>query len=288
MDIVKKSLELKSQVKKTHIYFIGDLHIGNVNFDRESFKRLIKRISDEEDSYIVGMGDYLECININDKRFDPSSIDKTYKINDLSDFVMIQARDFITLMQPVKHKILTLVSGNHESKFTHVYNVDIFSYICNQLNVTDKINNIGILALHLWLSSNGTKKVLSLYLNHGDGGNGKREGYPLNILHDVFRWSNCDINIMGHIHQLVEDHKMFNGVNTTTYKFQQTKKLYGVSGTFLKTYVQGNQNYFEHKGRFDSTIGCLRLDIQLTFGANDDSVSKKTIKTLMTLNKVMF
>lgn len=288
MDIVILNKKLKSTKDKVTIYFAGDLHIGNVNFDRRSFVELINIIKEDQNAYFIGMGDYLDCININDKRFDAKTIDKTYRIKDLSNLAVVQAQDFIKLVTPIKDKILLLLSGNHESKYTRVYNMDIFTYICDKLNVSYRIENVGMVKLNVAIQ-NRDNRMVTMFLNHGDGGNGKREGYPLNILHDVFRWSDCDVNIMGHIHQLVEDKKYFFSINPKTNKFSQRAKLYGVSGTFLKTYEEGNINYFEHKGRYGNDIGCLRLTISYNYVKNKQIGISENSRTLdLLLEKVRF
>jgi len=105
-------------------------------------------------------------------------------------------------------------------------------------------------------------QTITVALNHGDGGSGYLEGYPVNKVHQLFRWSRADVNICGHLHKLVEDMKLTQGNITKTDRHFEKPQHFGMSGCFLRTYVEGQRNYFEHKGRSASDIGMLKLAIQ--------------------------
>ena len=124
-----------------------------------------------------------------------------------------------------------------------------------------KLGYVGILNL-VFSRSNTNRFRVSIALNHGVGGGGFREGYPVNKLHDVFRSFEADISVMGHVHHLVEDSRKLNTVD----RFNKLNKIYrhwGCSGCFLKTYNQGSVNYFEHNGRYEPDIGMLKATISI-------------------------
>ena len=53
---------------------IGDVHIGNAACDEARLRRVVDRIAADEWSYWVGLGDYCDFINMQDKRFSPDSL----------------------------------------------------------------------------------------------------------------------------------------------------------------------------------------------------------------------
>lgn len=263
--------------EEVNIFFLGDIHEGNINHDAESLKKAVNIIKETPNSYCILMGNLIDAkLPSNKKHFDPTTISKDYQVEDFEDLPRIQIKKIIKKLEPIKDKILAIVKGNHEFNVAKYHSYNVYMDLCERLEA-EPMDYVGIIKLGFIIDpgrdrANFTKTIM---VNHGDGGGGFREGYPTNKLHDVFRWSDCDINVMGHIHQLVADDKKHFTV-TQSDKLLMKRRFYGVSGCFLRTYVDGNRNYFEHKGRFDSDIGFLQCKIVLK--DNEPDIYMQTIK----------
>lgn len=91
-------------LKTAYIYPIGDLHVGDPLFNEKKFKEFVNSIKSRDDTYLILMGDLLDCA-IKD------SIGDTYSAIQNPQ----QAKKYlIELLQPVKDKILGVIQGNHE------------------------------------------------------------------------------------------------------------------------------------------------------------------------------
>lgn len=274
MKLITEKFNVKSS-DQINVYFLGDTHEGNVNFAEKELKKAVKIIQNDPKGYWVGMGDFCEYISKEDKkRFNPLSISEKYQIKDLKDLPRAQVRRFFEYINPIQSKCIALISGNHEESCMKHSSNDVFEYLADQFASSTQgaippqlIRYNGFIKLNFYYqkSRKRSNRTSIIAVNHGVGGSGKREGYPLNILHDTFRWSEADVNIMAHIHQLKTDTKKVLNVNCGgESKLIKRRKYYGCSGCFLYTYIDGNMNYFEHKGKDESDIGMLKLEIKIS------------------------
>lgn len=260
MEIITREFSVECG-QELNIYFLGDIHEGNVNHAGSEFRKAVNIIRDDPKGYWVGMGDYIEAITTDDKkRFNPITIAKKYGISDLKDLPYRQMEAVFSVLSPIQDKCLCLLLGNHEESYIKHNSSDIYDRFVQMFdNPPPKVGYVGFLKLAF---KTGDRRLYSpiIALNHGDGGGGFREGYPINKLWDVFRWTDADLSVMGHVHRLMEDDKKFIGV-TQHGRLKKKRRYVGISGCFLWTYQEGNANYFEHKGRNESDIGMLKCNI---------------------------
>lgn len=233
------------------VYFLGDVHIGAANHQKDAFARAIKRIS-ETDCYWIGMGDYLDCINHRDPRFNPKEINPQFSISDLDNLPKLQADSFIKSVMPIKDRCLGLIAGNHEAKFKKHNTYDVMSHLCKELGVT-------YLSGKAFINLIINDYPVSIHVCHGVGGGGMREGYPVNKIHDIARWEIADVHVIGHIHQLACDRAVFTKFHYNVV--QKIKVWYGVSGCFLSKAELNTESYYEQNPGKSSGIGMLKLDI---------------------------
>ncbi len=266
MEVISKDIRFPYG-EIANIFFLGDFHEGNANFAEKKLAKAVNIIKSTPNSRWVGMGDYIDCIiNAKDPRFNPAEIAHKYEIRDLKDLPRKQADYVFDILSPISAECLALLIGNHEQAYIKRHSFDIYDYISNLFpNDNLKLGYDGYLKLGLIYQSERDRpnRVVKIGLNHGDGGGGKREGYPVNKIHDLFRWWEGDVFIAGHLHKLVADQQQFNDT-TISGKHKIIRKWYGMSGCFLETFKEGNNNYFEHKGKPHSDIGMLKLEIDMT------------------------
>jgi hypothetical protein len=250
-----------------NFYFIGDIHEGNVNHAEKELKQAVKIIAEDPNGYWIGMGDYVEAITIDDKkRFNPVTVCQEYGIDDLTDLPYKQMERVFNKLKPIEKKCLALLVGNHEESYIKYNHANIYDRLTEMFTTPPvQIGYVGFFKLG-FIREKGRERpniTVLIALNHGQGGGGFREGYPINKVHDTFRWTNADVNVMAHIHQLLTDDKKILDV-TQKNKLKKKRKYFGASGCFLYTYKQGNKNYFEHKGKYESDIGFLQVSIKVT------------------------
>lgn len=280
MEVFRNDKKFHLQRTPITFYFMGDIHEGNCNHADKEFRKSINMIAaDKQCRGVFLMGDIIECIiNAHDPRWNPIEIAKEYKISDLKDLPRKQADRVLKKLQPIQHLILACMCGNHEEQYIKRHSFNVYDHYCKLISSNPvKLGYVGFYRLLFNRSSRGASHKLDIALNHGKGGGGFREGYPLNKLFDVFRWTQADVNIMGHVHTLMEETQTFMSVGQNI-KLKMNKQLYGISGCYLRTAVPGNTNYFEANGRPQSKIGMLRLDVWIEGKNKDFNYSLTKIK----------
>ena len=263
MEVFRSKEYFMLRRKPITFYFMGDVHEGNCNHTEKEFKKSVSIIAkDKQCKGVFLMGDLIECIiNSHDPRWDPKTISEEYKIQDLKDLPRRQSDRVYKNLKPIEHLILACVCGNHEEQYIKRHSFNVYDHYCKLFSSKPvKLGYVGFYRLLFKRFDKSETHKIDCALNHGQGGGGFREGYPLNKLFDTFRWTQAEVNIMGHVHTLAEDSQTFMAVGNNA-KLKMIKQLYGISGCYLKTSVDGNTNYFEHKGRPQSKIGMLRLNV---------------------------
>src|SRR3972149_1398546 len=129
MELLEHRLKLSSRQGYFNLYGVGDIHLGNYACDEDRLKDDIEKIRKDPYAYWIGMGDYTDCINITDKRFDPKSLAKWLVREDLDNLPLVQADKYIKYFEPIASKCLMLHTGNHEELIRRRYHQDVLAYI---------------------------------------------------------------------------------------------------------------------------------------------------------------
>ena len=254
----EKTINIPKDINESiKIIPFGDIHIGAAGVNKTYLKNTIDWIKKTDNCYAIGMGDYCDCIDIKDKRFDIKSIDKTF-IKDLDNIASAQMQYVIDMLKPIEDKILCMIPGNHEDKLRTRYSVDVMKMMHDYLNT-----DVGDYMTYMRLKFNQKQThafPVTFWLHHG-WFSGRKMGGKVNQLSDVSAGYEADVYIAGHSHDLFA---------TTTEKISlpvrglepiKTKKIFINSGTFLETTSNGSSSYSEQKAYSVAKIGTARLDI---------------------------
>jgi predicted phosphodiesterase len=265
LEIGSKKIEL-SEGEPLNIYFIGDIHEGEINCQHDSLNDAVKRIAKSSrgnQTKTVLMGDLINCIVHSDKkRFNPAEFDRFYKVHDLIDLPQKQAERVNKFLEPIKDTVDIILVGNHEEEYIKRHNFNIYKNIYEKYPLATPLGYVGLFRYNVKIKGDSTSMVLDLALNHGDGGSGgDLPGNAINRVFRTFTWFDADISVMGHIHRLAAEPIDVVALNNTGTGLRHSRKWEGCSGCFLKTYEPGNRNYFEAKGKKPSDIGMLRAEI---------------------------
>ena len=209
--------------------------------------------------YWVGMGDYADCINPKDYRFDLSTIDPEF-LPSREDRNLLIGKQFDWIrgrVEKIKEKCLGLHLGNHEfdiMKFTS-YSNDV-SNICRDFDIP----YLGYDALWVIRIMKGKEDVMSCNIHSTHGSTGAR--YAGTKLSSVERWASdfdADIYLYGHSHECLahRDVKLW----TDGKELRMGKRMYAITGSFLRGYVAGTTSYVERKNMRPIKTGVVKLTI---------------------------
>ena len=176
--------------KSIEILVLADLHIGDKQSDVRLVQSLVDSVRDTPNRYAILAGDLMNNAIIGSK-----SDVYTATISPTD-----QMRYAVTLLTPIKDKILAVVPGNHEERTSRVSGFDLTLAICAELGIPGVYReNSALLLISLGNGNNAKPLYYSIYINHGRGG-GRRPGGKINALQDYGNIIDADIYIVGHTH----------------------------------------------------------------------------------------
>jgi predicted phosphodiesterase len=226
---------------------LGDLHIGNAGFELKEYKKTVKWIL-EEDIKTILMGDLLDCILVNDKRFNFLSVDKTFidSFDDLADYTNKCYWRLLDLLEPLQDNLLGVIRGNHEAKLLKHGQDNQSKKLANELDIP-YLQYSGVLLFKFKRSQYVRKNTL--WYHHGFGGGGSQEA-AIRKLKDKAKDFYTDMYIMGHTHKPIATQDAYYGIESNNRLPRLIKKYrsYMVTCSYLDTYTEGNTNYGEEKG----------------------------------------
>lgn len=257
MKIFEETITLDDKDESAKVIPFGDIHIGAAGVNKNYLKNTIEWIRKTPNVWAIGMGDYCDCIDVKDKRFDIKAIDKKF-VPCLDNIAMAQMDYMIELLEPIQDKILCMIPGNHEDKLRTRYSVDVMSKLGQDLDV-----NIGDYMTYLRMKFNRNQfhaTPVTFWLHHGWFA-GRKMGGKVNQLADVAASYEADVHIAGHSHDLFATTSEKISLPLTGMTPIKTKKIFINSGTFMETTSVGGTSYSEQKAYSIAKIGTARLDI---------------------------
>ena len=246
---------------------IGDVHIGAATCDEKLLKNVVDRIAKDPDCYWIGLGDYAEFINRNDKRFDPETLAGWLEMSDLTDLSKAQQKRFLSYVKPIAHKCLALCEGNHERTIKARFERDIFSNIVMAIKDEagiDSNKRIGI-GIYGWLllrfyrqKRREAGRTISINIHHGFVGGRLAGAKALNM--QRWLWSHeCDVALFGHSHNTMTQNEMVEGVDRMGRIVERVRRG-AYTGTFNRTVnPDGPASYAEERGYFPLPIGGVEI-----------------------------
>ena len=169
---------------------MADLHLGDMQSDFKLIMERIEHIKNTENAYCILDGDLMDSAIA-------SSIGDTYGANLQP---MEQLKQCVRIFEPIKDKILAVLSGNHEHRIYKSDGLDITELFCSQLGILDKYSpTTALLFIRFGKGRANRPQLYTAYVTHGSGG-GRREGGKVNRLADLAAIVDADIYIHAHTH----------------------------------------------------------------------------------------
>jgi hypothetical protein len=103
-----------------------------------------------------------------------------------------------------------------------------------------------------------------------DTGGGRKAGAKVNRIHDMGADFEADVYVMGHTHERGwVPQKPMIGLHRSQNKATHRERIYGWTGSFMKTVMEGQMSYSEKAGYPPTSLG----HIYLTFSPNKQFIS---------------
>lgn len=187
-------IDLPESLAEVDIVPVADYHWADPNCDPSKIMADIEYIKSHDNVYCILNGDLMDCAI-------SSSIGDTYGAT-MSP--MDELKACIALFEPIAHKILCVVPGNHERRHYKTNGIDLTYLMCKQLKIEDRYSpTTALVFLRLGKDSvsqhHGRKVAYTIYVSHGNGG-GKKEGGKIQRLVDLSTIIDADVYVCGHTH----------------------------------------------------------------------------------------
>ena len=210
-------IELSKDLKSIELHTLADLHLGDSHCNHAEIQRQIKAIKDNPIAYCILNGDLMNNAT-------KTSISDSYAENLTP---MQQIGQAVELLTPIKDKILSIQSGNHEKRTYNKEGIDLTEIVARELRLTDRYSKTGnlIFIRFGWDGNHGRKQWYSVYANHGSGG-GRKEGAKAIRLADMASIVDADVYIHSHTHLPMIMKEGFFRVNATASVVTNVTKLF--------------------------------------------------------------
>jgi len=223
----------------------------------------------------IGITGNCDWISPGDKRFDPSTVTKDMRVQQLSDLGDYFDKELKKYFSPIKEKGLGLLRGNHLKKFQVATSQEnLHSRICKDLGMAD----FGYTCMFdlVFIRDPKAKKVtfyrnqlppnccsrtqFRVFAQHG-AGYSQSPGGKLNRLLKYMDDFDANIYFIGHVHDQVGKRKVQVGANEACTKLTDKVKLGVITGSYLRTYAQQVLLYGELKGYSPVPLGARWVEI---------------------------
>jgi len=220
----------------------GDSHIGVIGTNYKAMDSSVKFIK-EKDAKVILMGDLVDAINPNDKRFDPKTLDPRVSIdNVISDQYAILC-EYIEKMDP--SRIIGVHTGNHEETIRLNYSRNITYDLCRDYG----LKYLGYSAwTRIIFKRPSHSEVFKMFSSHGYGGARYPATKQWKIQHIINALDDADLVLMGHVHD-IQVGRIVKETIPTKGKLEVQQKTVGwmLTGSFLNK-AEGVISYAEKLG----------------------------------------
>lgn len=242
-----KYFECEIPEETAYLIPIGDLHVGDLSFKKETEKKLLgylNWVKERSNARIVLMGD---IFNVATRESKTSPFEQNSG----------EFQKAIELFEPYKDKIITAIVGNHERRAINYADINLTQMFCLQLGIP--YGGIScIIRFKIGKRSGKYNRFCKNYFGyfHHSNGGGATIGAKLNRttkLRDVME--GMDFYAIGHNHQL-------GCVPVTVYRPSlQGKKLHERRIWFINcgSYLSYQESYAEEKMLTPAKLGSPRI-----------------------------
>ena len=265
---------LKADIKKScEIVLWSDTHDGDVHQASDKVHEMIEWIGAKNNRYFVHLGDAIEAIRTDDKRYQSDTTTQPIPV--------LQALDVVRQFRPIRKHCLAWLKGNHEDALSRSGDL-VRDIICRELEMP-----YGSYTCKLRLENNGNP-LFKAFLWHGPrsaamNSNAKdyvqRQANMLALLKRRLeqKAGDCLVMCIAHTHKLLilppssrlvlsddgdKIRQSYIGQGCGLDEFiELDRRWYVNTGCAIRLYVTGVDGYAERAGYDPMEIGCAIAEI---------------------------
>ena len=250
----------KGMNERWRIWGLGDVHKGHAGYKEDLYYETIEAIRVDPYSRAIIMGDMLDLISWQDKRFDPDCVAEKTRSAYFQKFGPTMRDGLISDLTPIKDKILVMLHGNHEWSYEHRMDDALTQTVADTLGVRFG----GYCAMFDLVIRNRQRQWKKRFVCHHGSSFAATPGGKINALMKFMNAFESDIYFMGHVHEKLDFERPAIGANKDCTAQSERAKFGVITGSFLRGYVspkRGASTYVERKMYAPVPLGPVSLTI---------------------------
>lgn len=257
MYVIEHRVPYTSKAATFNLWFIGDVHVGAAGWAKDKFERTLKEVERDKTALVILMGDLADAILPADKRFDIHGVHPMFQ-HRLGDLADAEYEYLEKVLAPIQSKIVGILTGNHEEVIRLRWYRDLTRDLCRRLRVP-YLGYDAIIGLVFRRKNSGSQRFI-IRAHHGRGG-GRTIGGRLEVLYKLSQSLSADIFVMGHVHSLIFSVRRQVVPNWRDEDVDERRRIFGITGSYLKSFVKGVDSYSEKADYPLNDLGCLKVQI---------------------------
>lgn len=236
-----------SKADKFDIAGIGCIHAGHSGFDRDYFEKVMAWIPEQDNWFVMGMGDYFDEITTQRHHYDVNQLDKEFAGYENSKGPLKRVIEYVTdQFRPLAEagQLLGFIEGNHDYIITKNTGYSYVMIMAEELGVP-YLGHSTLFRLSFQRAKSEQRTKFDIYAVHGAYG-GAKAGGKINKLEQMAKDFDANLYMMGHVHDIISYTRprlyLDNNIN-----IKDKRLAFMITGSFLKTYDEGGMGYGEKK-----------------------------------------
>ena len=212
-------VDLPQEFDNIYLYPLSDVHIEDPAHNHKALLKWREEVLEADDRFVLLNGDLVNMAT-------RGSVSDVYSATMTPDEAMTKMVEFL---EPIKHKILAVTSGNHDGRAYKESGIDATRRICRELGIEDKYSTDAVVLFISFGKSKGRevrKQIYSIFMRHGTGAGGRKVGSRANSLEDAMNIADCELYIQGHTHQSITFRKSFLRADLRAKKMIPVEKVF--------------------------------------------------------------
>lgn len=257
MELLTFDIPIRGKSDVVQLVPIGDIHSGASGCDEKELKETVEYVAAGSHRYTILMGDLIDAIYPDDKRWDDRSVADWVPRARPVDAQYERIKSIIAKIP--RERIIGVLEGNHEIKARTVHYRDVTLDLSRELGIRYLGQEAMIRLRFSRPKSLGCNSYL-IFATHGSGG-GRKPGAKINRITELSNFIDADIFLMGHVHEKSAIKNVVLSMDNLG-RFTQKERLYCLTGTFLKTYSREANSYGARALYAPTSIGAPIINIQ--------------------------
>lgn len=246
----------------TRLYVIGDVHVGAAACHERRFREYVARIRSDKRGVWLGLGDLIEAIGIDDRRWSPGAVDQRLTIASMDDIYQAQVDLLLDALRPIAGKCIGLLRGNHEQvAMDRTRTTGWWRSLVAALGARD----LGYSAILDFVLPGGRR--IRTMAHHGAGGAATAGGKAMR-LRRFADTVDADLVLVGHMHVCDVQSADRIGADAQCRKLVERRTTAVCCGSWLRGYDAGSTTYAERAGYLPTRIGAPIITLSAAHGAS--------------------